>query len=203
MCRTRPLPMSIAISSNAPGKTGRRGFAGLALAALCLAASPAAADESFALFKAMCLDTDADAARAHAAAEAAGWGDVPAARLQELADATRVVDARGRIAATPNGIIVLMTGLSADSDAQLATTVCNVFGFQQSEARDASAEIEQWVGLAPERVEGSSRMWTWQVRDGLKVAPAPDAPAGAGYAIVATSQPTTFRYELARTRPAN
>jgi hypothetical protein len=169
-------------------------------AALGLAAAPAAADESFALFKAMCLDTDADAARALAVAEAAGWGEIPAERLQELADATRAVDARGRIAATPNGIFVLMTGLSADSDAQLATAVCNVFGFQQAWAMEASPEIEQWVGLPPERVEGPSRMWRWDVRDGRNVAPVPDAPAG--YAIVATSRPTNFRYELARTRPS-
>ena len=176
----------------------------LALAAsLGLGAGTAAADESFVLFKTMCLDTDADAARAHAAADAAGWGEIPPERLQELADATQAVGARGRIAATPNGILVLMTGLSADSDAELATDVCNVFGFHQTEARNASPEIEQWVGLPPERVEGPSRMWSWDVRDGRKVAPAPDAPAGAGYVIVATSQPTTFRYELARTRPAN
>jgi hypothetical protein len=175
----------------------------VALAVLSLSAAPAAADESFALFKAMCLDTDADAARAHAVAETAGWGEIPAERLQELAEATRTVDARGRIAATPNGILVLMTGLSADSDAQLATVVCNVFGFQQTQALDASPAIEQWVGLPPERVEGPSRMWSWEVRDGRNAAPAPGAPAGAGYAIVATSRPTNFRYELARTRPAN
>ena len=66
----------------------------------------------------------------------------------------------------------------------------------------AVAEIEQWVGLPPQRVEGPSRMWSWEVRDGRKVAREPDAPAGASYAIVATSQPTNFRYELARTRPA-
>ena len=168
----------------------------LALAAsLGLAAGPAAADESFVLFKAMCLDTDADAA-------SAGWGEIPPERLQELADATRAVAARGRIAATPNGILVLMTGLSADSDAAFATHVCNVFGFRQTQALDATAEIEQWVGLPPQRVEGPSRMWSWEVRDGRKVAREPDAPAGASYAIVATSQPTNFRYELARTRPA-
>ena len=175
----------------------------LALAALRLGAAPATADESFVLFKAMCLDTDADAARAQAVAETAGWGEIPAERLQELADATRAVGARGRIAATPGGILVLMTGLSADSDAALATEVCNVFGFRQTQALDASAEIEQWVGLPPGRVEAPSRMWSWEVRDGRRVARAPDAPAGPGYAIVATSQPTTFRYELARTRPAN
>ena len=45
-------------------------------------------------------------------------------------------------------------------------------------------------------------MWSWEVRDGRKVAREPDAPAGASYAIVATSQPTNFRYELARTSPA-
>ena len=175
----------------------------LALAAsLGLAAGPAAADESFVLFKAMCLDTDADAARAQAAADAAGWGEIPPERLQEPADATRAVAARGRIAATPNGILVLMTGLSADSDAAFATHVCNVFGFRQTQALDATAEIEQWVGLPPQRVEGPSRMWSWEVRDGRKVAREPDAPAGASYAIVATSQPTNFRYELARTRPA-
>ena len=183
----------------------RRGpILALALAAsLGLVAGPAAADESFVLFKAMCLDTDADAARAHAAADAAGWGEIPPERLQELAEATRAVEARGRIAATPNGILVLMTGLSADSDATYATEVCNVFGFRQTQALNASAEIEQWVGLPPARVEGPSRMWTWEVSDGRRVARAPDAPVGAGYAIVATSQPTNFRYELARTRPAN
>jgi hypothetical protein len=177
---------------------------GLALAAaLGLGAAPAAADESFVLFKAMCLDTDADPARAQAVAEAAGWGEIPPERLQELADSTSAVGARGRIAATPNGILVLMTGLSSDSDAAFATEVCNIFGFQQTQALDASADIEAWVGLPPQRVEGPSRMWTWEVRDGRNVARAPDAPAGASYAIVATSRPTNFRYELARTRPAH
>ena len=185
-----------------PGLMRRASILAVALAVLGLGAAPAAADESFALFKAMCLDTDADATRAHAAAEAAGWGQIPPERLQELADATRAVGARGRLAATPNGIIVLMTGLSSDSDAAYATDVCNIFGFQQTEPRNASPDIEQWVGLPPDRVEGPSRMWSWQVRDGRNVAPAADAPAGASYAIIATSRPTNFRYELARTRPA-
>ena len=179
----------------------RRPIAAVALAALCLAASPAAADETFGLFKAMCLDTDADAARALAVAEAAGWGEIPAERLQELADATRAVGARGRLAATPNGIFVLMTGLSADSDAEFATDVCNVFGFSQTQAWDASPEIEQWVGLPPERSEGPLRMWSYELRDGANVAAT--AGARASYAIIVSSEPTRFRYELARTRPAN
>ncbi|GAA0870239.1 hypothetical protein GCM10009116_20750 [Brevundimonas basaltis] len=183
----------------------RRGpvFALALAAALGLAAAPAAADEYFVLFRAMCLDTDADAARAEAVADAAGWGEIPPERLQELADSTSVVGARGRIGATPAGILVLMTGLSADSDAAFATEVCNLFGFRQTPTRDASPEIEQWVGLPPQRVEGASRMWSWEVRNGRKVAREPDAPTAASYAIVTTSKPTSFRYELARTRPAN
>ncbi|HYC74160.1 hypothetical protein [Brevundimonas sp.] len=194
--------MLVAISSHPSTTRRRRPVAGLALAAICLAASPAAADETFGLFKAMCLDTDADAARAHAAAEAAGWGEIPADRLQELADATRSVNARGRLAATPNGIFVLMTGLSSDSDAEFATDVCNVFGFRQTRQWDASPEIEQWVGLPPGRTEGPLRMWSYDLRDGARVARALDAPAGPGYAIIVSSEPTNFRYELARTRPA-
>jgi len=183
-------------------RTSIRTITALAFAVLGLGAAPAAADESFALFKAMCLDTDGDAARAHAIAEAGGWGEIPAERLQELADATRAVGARGRLAATPNGIIVLMTGLSADSDAQAATHICNIFGFNQQQAWDASPDVEQWVGLPPERVEGAIRMWTFDVVDGRRVPLADDAPPSAGYAIVITTQPTSFRYELARNRPA-
>jgi hypothetical protein len=175
----------------------------LTLAALGLSAGAAAADESFALFKRMCLDTDADAALALAAAETAGWGEIPAERLQELADATRTVGARGRIAATPNGIIVLMTGQSSDSDGEIATDVCDIFGFRQTQLWDAAPEIEQWVGLPPERVEGPLRMWAYEIRDGRKVAPAAEGPLTVSYAILASSQPTNFRYELTRNRPAN
>ncbi|NJC40471.1 hypothetical protein GGQ87_000729 [Brevundimonas alba] len=182
----------------------RRGsFFVFAIAALGLAASPAAADGSFDLFKRMCLDTDGDATLALAAAEAAGWGEIPTERLRELATAIQAVGARGRLAATPNGIFVLMTGQSPESDSEIATDVCDVFGFRQTQVWDAAPEIEQWVGLPPERVEGPLRMWTYEIRDGRKVAPAADAPLTAGYAILASSQPTNFRYELARNRPAN
>ena len=174
----------------------------LAVGALGLGAGSAAADESFALFKRMCLDTDADATLALAAAESAGWGEIPAERLQELADATRTVGARGRIAATPNGILVLMTGQSSDSDGQIVTDVCDVFGFRQTRIWDASPEIEQWVGLAPERVEGPLKMWAYEIRDGRKVAPAAEGSLAVGYAILASSTPTNFRYELTRNRPA-
>ena len=182
-------------------RRGRIIVAALA-AALGALASPAAADESFALFKRMCLDTDADAALALAAAEAAGWGEIPAERLQELADATRTVGARGRLAATPNGIFVLMTGQSSDSDGEIATDVCDVFGFRQTEIRDAAADIEQWVGLPPERAEGPLKMWSYELRDGRKVAPGAEGTLAVGYAILASSTPTNFRYELTRNRPA-
>jgi hypothetical protein len=173
-----------------------------ALAVLALGAAPAAADESFALFKRMCLDTDADAALALAAAESAGWGEIPVERLQELADVTRTVGARGRIAATPNGILVLMTGRSSDSDTDIVTDVCDVFGFRQTQIWDASPEIEQWVGLPPQRVEGPLKMWTYEIHDGRKVAPAAEGPLAVGYAVLASSTPTNFRYELTRNRPA-
>ena len=183
-------------------RTSIRTTIALALAVLGLGAAPAASPS---VSRHMALNRAKDssaAARAHAIAEAGGWGEIPAERLQELADATRAVAVRRRLAATPNGILVLMTGLSADSDGQAATHICNIFGFNQQQAWDAAPEVEQWVGLPPERVEGAVRMWTFDIVDGRRVPLADDAPPSAGYAIVITTQPTTFRYELARNRPA-
>lgn len=174
----------------------------LSAIAFTLIAGSASAQDSFGLFKALCLETDGDVAQVQAAASGDGWTDLAPNRLEELTALTETVNPWSRTLRTPNGSIIVLAGLTRDSDSQMESRVCDVLIFSRNPP-DISDQIEAWVGMPSIGVRGGVKSWAYEVSGGRRVAPSDTRSFSAAYSIFAVVQPTFARYELIRTAPVN
>ena len=86
--------------------------AAMGVAFLGLAVTPAAADTSFDLFKALCADTRGEPAKALAAADATGWSPFPEALLKNMKSSDAVTYVDGRMTLASGGPHMLLLGVT-------------------------------------------------------------------------------------------
>jgi hypothetical protein len=177
----------------------KRWVAVAALWACAAVAYPATAQDAFAAFKALCLDTEAHQGAALAAAERQGWEMMTGDRFDELVALSDVVEAQARVNPTADGLYVLLTGLQSDNDPSVPTDVCAVHLFAQRRPFDAVGAAQGWIKIQPIRQLGTGRMWEFVLMDGEPTAPLEAPAAQMIFGLIAYSDQQRSQFELART----
>jgi hypothetical protein len=151
-------------------------------AALAAMTTSATADPLLDTFKALCFDTQANAARALAEADRRGWATVPPSALAGLRPSGEVEAIQGRAAKTKDGLEILFVAHGkALGDFKLNADLCGLIA-SPADGSSLKAAAAKFAAVEPEVMlkETGSAGYIWQ-----------DAPNGRKQVTAAALQAGT------------
>ena len=138
-------------------------------AALTAAGGTARADGAFAIFKSICIDTQASDTDALEAADKAGWMPMPETMLDKFPLRSYQGKPQGRIRSTPDGINMLVT---ADS---IFSNLSNTHGKMCTMAfpggtSDFAGQADDFAAVPKHQTNDSEYFYLWREENGIHVA---------------------------------
>jgi hypothetical protein len=143
----------------------------LAVAALVAAGVPARAQDMFATFASMCIDTDADGAKALAIADSNHWMNLPQALLDKFpANKMPGANPQGRLYTDKDGLLFVVT-LSSDIPqlAGLHGNVCAMGAGGNATPPNILKQAADLAGVPSQPLKGMDNFYLWREENGVHI----------------------------------
>ncbi|MBJ7317716.1 MAG: hypothetical protein DCF29_23705 [Alphaproteobacteria bacterium] len=182
------------------GGVMRTGLGALAILAALPVATTSNAQDSFDMFRTLCLETDGKPDRIQPLLSG-DWTEMRADRLEELRALTETVTPWARITRMPSSIYVVIAGRTLQSDSEFESTVCDVLDIGGQGRSDIPGRVSAWVGAPSQGARDGTEAWNYEMEHGRPVVPNNASRFTASYSIIYQPQPGVVRYEVIRTAP--